>query len=175
MIFAKSMEVRENFKKWCVEVNEGETVRISRPKSQDVYLIGADEYAKLSLIRRVSTYGSYFYGKDKITNLKRISDIEKLENNWNNNGAGAFDEQLIKMVRQLAISFEIQPEIFPTANNSIQFEWDKDDGEYLELEVCLDGINVFVIDKDGNEKSFEMTIDKKECNRLVEQFFDETI
>ncbi len=165
------MDVRDNFKSWCVQVNDGEIVRISRPKNQDVYLISSAEYTRLSQFQRVATYGSYFYGKDKITNLKRLQEIANLKNNWNNNGASAFNTKLIDKVRALTISLTYQPEIFPTANDSIQLEWDKCNGEYLEIEVSTSAIDVFRIDTFGHEVTSTIN-DIKECNSIVKEFFE---
>ena len=87
MIAAKSMEVRDNFKSWCGQVADGEIVKIARPGNSYVYLIGQETYDKFTMKRRMEAYTSYLFGKDKITNIKRLSEIEKLSDNWNNNSS----------------------------------------------------------------------------------------
>ena len=83
MIAAKSMDVRDNFKSWCGQVADGEIVKIARPGNSYVYLIGQETYDKFTMKRRMEAYTSYLFGKDKITNIKRLSEIEKLSDNWN--------------------------------------------------------------------------------------------
>lgn len=57
----------------------------------------------------------------------------------------------------------ILPDIFPTFRDSIQFEYEKSNGEYLEFEVFEDKIGVFSLSSDGREKELRITFgDKKE-------------
>ena len=67
----------------------------------------------------------------------------------------------------------MQPDIFPTACDSIQLEYNFSDGRYLEFEVLDDQIEVYLIKKDGEE--IEMVLEDEymeEMNRLVEQFYE---
>ena len=65
--------------------------------------------------------------EDKIENLKKLETIALLRDNWNLNGAKAFTDSLIKKGRDLILFLEIQPEIFPTACESLQLEYDRED------------------------------------------------
>lgn len=172
MITVKSMEVRDNFKEWCVKVNDGEIIRISRPKDQYIYMIGENTYSKMSLENRMVGYVRAFAGGGKIDNLRRLDEIASLIDDWNGNGATAFSEDLLKRVRKIIVSVRSQPEIFPTANESIQLEWDREDGEYLEMEVTLSGIDVFMIDKDGNERTWSVDGNLMEVQDIVKEFFE---
>lgn len=175
MIAAKSMDVRDNFKLWCRQVADGEVVRISRPGNNYVYLINQETYEKLSSEKRVLSYTSYLYGKDKITNLKRLSEIEKLPDNWNNNGADKISFSIIKFVRKLLLNLENQPEIFPTACDAVQLEWEKENGEYLEMEVLEDTINVFQIASDGAETQSNIAADAALIRETVREFYDRAV
>ena len=175
MIFAKSMEVRDNFKSWCSQVAEGETIQIARPGNNYVYLISQETYERLTMEKRVAAYTSYLYGKDKIINLKRLSEIEKLPDNWNNNGAERIPESIIKNVRKLLMSLEIQPEIFPTACDAVQLEWGNGNGEYLEMEFLEDSVNVFQIDADGGEKQSTIAADDIVVKKIVREFYDRAV
>lgn len=65
----------------------------------------------------------------------------------------------VKVLKMLPIL----PDIFPTFRDSIQFEYEKSSGAYLELEVFEDKIGVFALSSDGREKEFQITLgDKKE-------------
>ena len=91
--------------------------------------------------------------EEKINNLKKIDQIAYLEDGWNGNKARAFKKPLISMVRRIITSLDLQPEVFPTACDSIQLEYDKENGAYLEIEVNLeDTWEVFEICCDGQEK-----------------------
>lgn len=49
----------------------------------------------------------------------------------------------------------VLPDIFPTFRDSIQFEHEKQNGEYLEFEIFEDKIGIFCIAADGKEKEFQ--------------------
>ncbi len=174
MVLAKSMEVRDRFRAWCIQAAEGEIIQIARPGKNHVYLIGQETYEKLTTEYRVAAYASYLYGKDKITNLKRLSDIEKLPSNWNNNGADKIPDAVIKNVRKLLMRLEFQPEIFPTACDAVQLEWDNNE-EYLEMEILKNSINVFQIDAEGSEKQSTIAIDFEKVKHIVREFYDMAI
>lgn len=175
MISAKSMDVRDNFKSWCGQVTNGEIIKISRPGNNYVYLLGQDTYDKLMSTNRIMTYMSHINGKDKITSLKRLSEIENLPDNWNNNGANKISNSIIKNVRILLLSLDFQPEIFPTANDAIQLEWENNLNEYLEMEILEDIINIFKIDSNGNEMQTSISVNKNDVKEIVKDFYDKSI
>lgn len=83
-------------------------------------------------------------------NIQRIEQIKTLTENWNGYGANSFSTQLLERVKSIIMNLSIQPDIFPTAQNSIQLEYEKDDGEYLEFEIFENGdIRQFSISSDG--------------------------
>ena len=175
MIAAKSMDIRDNFKLWCGQVADGEIVQIARPGNSYVYLIGQETYDRFTMMRRAEAYTSYLFGKDKITNIKRLSEIEKLSDNWNNNGAGKIPTSIIKSVRKLLMTIEIQPEIFPTACDALQLEWENDKNEYLEMEILEDSVNIFQIDTEGNELQKVIKFDSETINNEVRNFYDRAV
>lgn len=175
MVTAKSMDVRDNFKSWCGQAADGEIIQITRPGNKYVYLISQETYEKLNMGKRVSAYTSYLFGKDKIVNLKRLSEIEKLPDNWNNNGAEHISNSIVKSVRKILLSLEHQPEVFPTACDAIQLEWENDKNEYLEMEVLEDTVNVFCIDAKGDEVQRTITLDEELVNGIVEDFYGRAV
>ena len=175
MIAAKSMDVRDNFKSWCGQVAAGEIVQIARPGNSYVYLIGQETYDKFTMKRRMEAYTSYLFGKDKITNIKRLSEIEKLPDNWNDNGAGKIPASIVKSVRKLLMTIEFQPEIFPTACDALQLEWENNRDEYLEMEILEDSVNVFQIDADGNELQNIIKFDNEAIRKMVRDFYDRAV
>ena len=47
MLVVKSANVRDNFKEWCDKISMGETVVISRPRNENIYMINEAEYNSL--------------------------------------------------------------------------------------------------------------------------------
>jgi len=56
MLVVKSGNIRDNFKEWCEKVSKGETIVISRPKNENVYMISEEEYNKLQKAKENEEY-----------------------------------------------------------------------------------------------------------------------
>lgn len=56
MLAVKSMNVRDNFKEWCDRIILGETVVVSRPKNENIYMISEKEYNELQKAKRNAEY-----------------------------------------------------------------------------------------------------------------------
>lgn len=90
----------------------------------------------------------------------RILTFKELKYNWNDNGADMFSEKVINNSLKLLKYCLYEPEIFPTACNSIQFEFTNEDNEYFEVEVEKDGFSTFKIYKDNTERTAEYGLDE---------------
>ncbi len=130
------------------------------------------------IVRNYSPYSSLtgdyvvVIDNEKMKNLNKIIRIEELKDNWDGDGAEPFSKSLISSVRQIITGLYIQPEVFPTAADSIQLEYEKDDGSYLEFEIGEDKkAAVFSIDSEGNETNEEITVDLDVINEMVAQFY----
>lgn len=78
------------------------------------------------------------------------------------------DKVLLNAVKVLKM-LPILPDIFPTFRDSIQFEYEKSDGAYLEFEVFENKIGVFSLSSDGREKELQITFDNKKGRTLNER------
>ena len=108
-----------------------------------------------------------------MSRLKKIDLIVSLEDNWNGNGAVAFSDGLVKKLKSIVIMLDKQPEIFPTANNSIQLEYDKPDGSHMEIELFENGDSeVFEVDAYGNESLLNIDTNVETINKVVNDFYD---
>ena len=87
--------------------------------------------------------------------IEKLNEILSLNDNWNENGAKKFDKVFVNKIKSLLKYFPYEPEIFPTANNSIQFEYDLEN-KYLEIEFFKDKITVFI----ENELETQFTYDE---------------
>lgn len=56
MLAVKSADIRDNFKKWCDRISMGETVVISRPRNENIYMINEVEYNALQKAKRNAEY-----------------------------------------------------------------------------------------------------------------------
>ena len=56
MVAVKSMDVRDNFKDWCNQVINGETLIVSRPKNENVVIVSEKEYNEMHKAKRNAEY-----------------------------------------------------------------------------------------------------------------------
>lgn len=80
-----------------------------------------------------------------IENINKINQLSELEFGWDGYNAEPFSNVLLNHCLFLIIRIISQPEIFPTGKKSIQFEYEKENGDYLEFEIFEDRIEVFQI------------------------------
>lgn len=77
---------------------------------------------------------------------EKINKFSKLEDNWNNNGCKKFSNKVIKnallLNKYLYFTEDSKPEIFPTACNSIQIEYETENN-YLEIEIKENSFEIF--------------------------------
>ena len=107
--------------------------------------------------------------------LNKIEKIALLENNWNNNGANKFSDKVINNVKKFLSYSLYNPFVAPTANNSIQLEYEKDNGKYLEIEIYENKIETFEIDAEKKETEQVFSInDFFKVLNLVKIFYNGT-
>lgn len=96
-----------------------------------------------------------YFKKQK--NIYKLESFLKLKENWNDYGARPFNQELIDKCIALISSLNVnyQPDIFPTGMSTIQFEYEKPDGNYLEIEIASDKIGFLRVDSLGNEYESE--------------------
>lgn len=114
------------------------------------------------------------YKKELCNNLKKLKEISDLKDNWNDNNAKKFSPELISIVKNILENIVEQPEIFPTANNSIQMEYELIDNSYLEFEIFEDKIICLEVPQRNYSKYKEQIIPNniKIINNIVNNFFE---
>lgn len=95
--------------------------------------------------------------KQHIKYLKnKLEHISELPDNWNNYDSKKFNSNIINNGKEF-IEYIIKehlimknentqtywPVVFPTGRNSLQFEYESDNKNYLEIEVFSDSYNVY--------------------------------
>jgi len=92
----------------------------------------------ISNVQNSSTYPRMTYNTEMIGNLALLDAFHKLKDDWDGNDAPGFCDKaaLIKFCKEVIINLGYQqPNIYPTSRGSIQLEYEKDNGEYLEFEI----------------------------------------
>lgn len=104
-------------------------------------------------------------------NLAKLRHIAMLNDNWDGYGAEPMPYDTLNKAQRLIHALHVQPEIFPTAAGSIQFEYEKDNGDYLEFQFTGEGAcEVFRCIGD-NEEYFRSLDNPESLNALVEDFY----
>lgn len=75
----------------------------------------------------------------QMKNFERLDSFLNLKRNWNQNDAEPISEKLVSQAKGLLPVLLVQPEIFPTANGTIQFEYDNSVGDHFDFEMYADG------------------------------------
>lgn len=119
---------------------------------------------------RYSKLEKYIYDLKK--QLDILFKIEELKDNWNDNGAKKFSAKLIVECCFVLSGLPVLPEIFPVADGSIQFEYEKDDGSYLEFDICENEVSEFIVYPNGME--IEQTIEKNKIAEEVKKFYEQS-
>ena len=111
---------------------------------------------------------------DRAKSLLRIIEIEKLQDNWNGNGAESFSKNILATAKSIIYQLSVQPSIFPTACDSIQFEYENALGDYLEFELFENGqIKMFSFSHLGDTAT--TYIEVGEMNEVVNKFYGRNI
>lgn len=106
--------------------------------------------------------------KELLNAYETLREIEQLEKNWNENQADPISSEVVKKVRNTLPLLDKQPEIFPTACNSIQIEYEKENEDYLEFEIFEDTVKCY---REIDQHVEESTVDKEEIPKIVREFY----
>ncbi len=102
-----------------------------------------------------------------------IDYLGKLPYDWNHNGAQPFSPKLIDRCHKILDCLSYRPFIAPTACGSIQFEYEKDNGDYLEIEVFEDKVKMYtktMIYLEGYQ-NIDQDYTPDDINQIVEDFY----
>lgn len=85
MLAVKSVNVRDHFKEWCDKISMGETVVISRPRNENIYMISEAEYNALQKAKRNAEYLVMLNKSDEELKagkvvVKTMEELEAMEN-----------------------------------------------------------------------------------------------
>jgi hypothetical protein len=106
------------------------------------------------------------------SNKEKLNNFRSLEFNWNYADAFPFTKTLIDKVESILEHLTVQPKIFPTGRQSIQFEYEKSNGDYLEFEIFEDLVNYLLIRK-GIEVEKQIPLKYINFNQMINTFYAE--
>ncbi len=144
---------------------------ISDSNNQERAPFKLDDLIILNKTNAKDALSNYIHQLMLIYAYKKINSFKSLKQNWNDNGADPIDDAVINNAINVIkkISFmKKYPEIYPTARNSIQFEFDFN-GIYFELEVFTDKIQYLI---DNNNTMADGLTDLESINTLIEGIND---
>lgn len=133
-------------------------------KEQITEAVGINDYS--------SSVNNYFSPQSiyQIDLFHRLKEIKELPNNWNGNDATQFSSELINKAKVFisnTIAIAQHLSIFPTANDSIQVEWELLNGLYCEAEIFEDSIDIYA-EKNDEELIHESSTNIEEStNRFI--------
>lgn len=183
MLIAKQIEIRNNIKSYFDTAYEGEVIVVPRKQGKNIVIMSEKEYLKLNNGHLPAYYSML---KDSVSgavselhdntvkkdNLKKLEQISGLKENWNGNGAPVIPSVIIKKTRALIKALMIQPEIFPTALETIQLEFDNSRHDHMEIEIGRsDSVEIFVAPYDGSDYTETIRGTAASINERVAAFY----
>ena len=105
-------------------------------------------------------------------NMQLLRKIKELEYDWNGYGANPIPAVLIDKMKTLVWTLPIQPEIFPTARETIQFEFDLQNRSHIEFELFQDdSVHVFEKTPSGETRKENFLYDVQKIIEVVSRFY----
>lgn len=91
-------------------------------------------------------------------NIDTINEFSSLCEGWDGYDAAPISQPAIKEALRIIKVVSRQPEVFPTPNGYIQFEFSKDNNDYLELKITDNDVVVYVL-KESQDRLFHLAFD----------------
>lgn len=159
--------IKSEIQKRLAPIKETQDVLIE----QAVELSSEHDSIKEEINNLRKIYSENYQLKKKVNNINTLLSFKKFDTNWNGNGAEPFTENIIQKALDFINSTELkfQPNVFPTARQSIQFEYEKSNGDYLEIEIFEDKYSAYS-EIDNQETEYE-SITFSESIKLIDEFY----
>lgn len=119
----------------------------------------ANKEIKTVINQGTATPANSFF-PEVVNNIEKISSFRDLPEGWNGYDATPISQKLIDVVAQILTRLSRQPEIFPTGRNSIQLEYEKLNGDYLEFEIFENGVVNMYLQRGDTELEQELSVEE---------------
>ena len=103
-------------------------------------------------------------------NINKLNKISALKDNWDGYGAEHFSHSIVRDAKDMLQKLLKQPEIFPTADGTIQMEYEKENGDYLEIQFSDAPLCEVYMSENQNENYFTINRTPEKFNELVINF-----
>ena len=155
--------------------NETQTLTLNTYSGRNEFL-RADEFLDRRFWVRNKRYRGYILEHENdislIENLRKLEKIGELGPDWNGYGACPFSKSMLRKAKWLIKSLNIQPEIFPTADGTIQLEWNGKNESYLEIQFSEDEeVQCYCITAEHGEKNFCVKSNIIDIEEVVLNFY----
>ena len=104
-------------------------------------------------------------------NQIKLKAISELQDNWDGYGAAPLVNSVIIDANDFLLKLLKQPEIFPTADGTIQMEYEKDNGDYLEIQFSDKPTCEVYMSKNRTENYFTIERTPENFNGLINNFY----
>lgn len=153
----------------CVTDIFQEDMRKCEPSNNDVL----DFQFNLESRSRISNNIDICFNSSMQRNLQKLSEIALLKENWNGYGAKPISHFVLKRAESIIREIIEQPDLFPTADDSIQIEYEKSNGAYLEIQITnKESYEVFLMEEENSDgQTFFIDATIKEINEQVKKFY----
>lgn len=107
--------------------------------------------------------------------IRRVESFRDLRNGWDGYNAKAINEKVIESAIEIIRKLPTCPEVFPTSDGDIQFQFEDNEGNYMEMELLKNGVVEVYLEMEGYEsKEFSTSIGDvkgwKKVEKLVQMF-----
>lgn len=86
-------------------------------------------------------------------NLEKIASYADLEHNWDGTGSVPFSEDVLTQAENVIKMLKVQPEVYPSLDGSIQFDFTNFEDFYFEVSIGSDYYEIYV--DDANDKHYK--------------------
>ena len=104
-------------------------------------------------------------------NTERLNLMSNFKDNWDGQGAVPFSKEVIEKAKKLIETLQFrQPTVVPTTYGSVQIEFEKSNGDYLQINVFNDDYSIFYSYTDGDNG--EKRGSEIEVNEAINNFLN---
>jgi len=108
----------------------------------------------------------------RMKNLEVLEKIGTFKQNWNGYGADPIPAGVINVARRFIIASKHIPHVSPTADDSIQLEYQSVSGSCLAFNIHIDLVSSYLEDSQGHESEKEfLPSDFNEMEKMLDEFF----
>jgi len=105
------------------------------------------------------------YSHDRLKfNKQKLRTFASLKKNWDGYIGAIFKTEVIKNVEDILTELRFQPQVFPTANGSVQIEKYFSDNKFYEIEIDECKIFAYIVDE---KTKIDRVVSKKELLKLL--------